>query len=718
MSNLQRPIVTRVRQLCATNFRGLVGERAIDTDADVVLLQGPNGNGKSSFIEALLLVLTGSALERREPGEALFSRIGLGEPPGPAPEFQLVAYAEGLLAGTARHRVDLTIKAGARLGEQSFSHTIRVDSGEESRWYHDDPQAGLAALFSERPKLRSRLTAFFQDDVERLFDDASRGETLLNVVEPVPPSIDAARHVLEAEADALDQEAAALLGEPVEAQALSEARADFAAWTPTLRSILDAVAPSTGGWPTCPADDDLAAWRDYATDVLTRARPKTPSAERLPTEFGELLRSRLPGWLNAAEQEARRQASPEESRRLEDELAATRARLKDNEQKYPDLEVDLTAFAADRDERSAGAVSLERVLFSLSAGASRWHAAAATRAGVFADLARELQALNLPALKLASEALNTWVADREAALAERTALRKRVDDLAKRLWSLTPPSVHLETLRDASRRVADLDTSRWLKAHNLLLREEDAPARERRSSHLRHLAGRVRRFATDVANLRESTGDVLERLGTALTMVAGRFNLGPGSLPIRIEPGEVLVEDDAEGSSAMRTRRQTKLTFNDGRGLGHFSSGQRSQVAVAFMTAQNLLVRNSEGSIPDELPHRVLLLDDVATSYDLSNLVVETLIWRQLAYTRNPKKKRQIFISSHHEDLTNQLVDLLAPPHGYSMRVLNFHDWTPDNGPAIREMRVGPAPRLPATASECEPLRRDLEQVLLGRTKP
>lgn len=136
---------------------------------------------------------------------------------------------------------------------------------------------------------------------------------------------------------------------------------------------------------------------------------------------------------------------------------------------------------------------------------------------------------------------------------------------------------------------------------------------------------------------------------------------------------------------------RARLVYEDGRGLAELSSGQQSQAAVAMLVAQNLLVAQAQPPLDRGMPHRVLLLDDVSSSYDLTNLVRESILWRQLAYTDNPSLKRQVFISSHHEDLTNLLLDQLAPPKGYRMKVLRFVSWSLKDGPGIECFDVEPS---------------------------
>lgn len=154
-----------------------------------------------------------------------------------------------------------------------------------------------------------------------------------------------------------------------------------------------------------------------------------------------------------------------------------------------------------------------------------------------------------------------------------------------------------------------------------------------------------------------------------------------------------LTASEAEGKDRERISARAKLCYQDGRGLGELSSGQQSQTAVAMLVAQNLQVAQAEPPLDRGMPHPVFLLDDVSSSYDLTNLVRESILWRQLAYTTDPIQKRQVFISSHHEDLTNLLVDQLGPPQGYRMKVLRFVDWTWEKGPIVECFDVEPSHR-------------------------
>lgn len=66
-------VLNRVRGVKLEHFRGFIGSQYdYDTDADLVLLLGPNGRGKTAFVEALQLLLTGVPMTRERAGKATY----------------------------------------------------------------------------------------------------------------------------------------------------------------------------------------------------------------------------------------------------------------------------------------------------------------------------------------------------------------------------------------------------------------------------------------------------------------------------------------------------------------------------------------------------------------------------------------------------------------------------------------------------------------------
>jgi hypothetical protein len=124
------------------------------------------------------------------------------------------------------------------------------------------------------------------------------------------------------------------------------------------------------------------------------------------------------------------------------------------------------------------------------------------------------------------------------------------------------------------------------------------------------------------------------------------------------------------------------LRLADGRTLaGHMSTGQRAQVALAWLLGTNALLQ-------ENLPHNILLLDDISTALDLTNIAAECALLRKFAYTKHKKRRRQVIIASHHDQLTQRMLALLLPPEGYELREVELLDWSLETGPVRIESTV------------------------------
>ena len=69
----------RLKSAIIEGFRGFTRKVAVDLDADVVILQGPNGVGKTSLLDAVLWALTGRIDRFLNNGSpiSLYSREGI-----------------------------------------------------------------------------------------------------------------------------------------------------------------------------------------------------------------------------------------------------------------------------------------------------------------------------------------------------------------------------------------------------------------------------------------------------------------------------------------------------------------------------------------------------------------------------------------------------------------------------------------------------------------
>jgi len=119
-------------------------------------------------------------------------------------------------------------------------------------------------------------------------------------------------------------------------------------------------------------------------------------------------------------------------------------------------------------------------------------------------------------------------------------------------------------------------------------------------------------------------------------------------------------------------------------GFDNLSTGQKTIFALAWTVVLNSALRSRLG-------HKVMLFDDITTSLDLNQVIPACVLFRKLAYSITEPNRRQLFISSHHEDLTNRLLDNLIPPAGCSMKIIEFKDYTIETGPSYDVWEVEPA---------------------------
>jgi hypothetical protein len=222
----------------------------------------------------------------------------------------------------------------------------------------------------------------------------------------------------------------------------------------------------------------------------------------------------------------------------------------------------------------------------------------------------------------------------------------------------------------------------WEEKSQFTRWKESELDRKRAQTFLTQAKDFVLRVQQQIAEITEPSKDLLEATRSRAETVLQRFSIVDGILPLKLVPTDRVSSDAVSTSEAGTVQRIYAIKTGDGRELRHLSTGQRAQIAISFLTTQNT-------AIPHTMSHRVLLLDDVTTAYDLSNLTREASLWRQLAYgSEDPLYRRQVFLSSHHEDMTNHLLDLLVPPEGRTMRLIRFTDWTPTDGPHIEQLEV------------------------------
>lgn len=222
------------------------------------------------------------------------------------------------------------------------------------------------------------------------------------------------------------------------------------------------------------------------------------------------------------------------------------------------------------------------------------------------------------------------------------------------------------------------------------------PAAERKPARLRALGEALRTWAskrrdleqaekiltsnpkrTGVAKELDHLGRFIDRLGkrgqndlsTRLRAeaVTRRYSEPIDTAMRRVLAGYAHREDFSHGAHARFDKQgYFRVSVGDEKGSTGISSLSRSQLtSIAF----SLAVAANLGQ-PDP-PLGFLCLDDVSDAFDLNNLAADACMLRMLAYGTG-RTRRQLVLTNHSDELTDRLVPLLLPPNGRSMRIVQL----------------------------------------------
>jgi DNA repair exonuclease SbcCD ATPase subunit len=547
---------------------------------------------------------------------------------------------------------------------------------------------GNVAIRNEKRlrEILARVTTFYPDRVENLFKTVTRGTTLRDIHQPVPEEV---RKVLE-ELENQGEESGhldTLLGQlndkrkasdELEAERAARQRRLNVAWLPLRdvirvlarhaeleRDLLEALLRLDS-----PTPQDL-------TDLMARLRagPETAPAT-VALRLVDTIKSLLDREIKLARERAARIAEPESLRRrkvnIEQEVEAIESR-------YPDLGDFVQCFAPEQDDQQLP--DLLEVFQTLAEHTEHWIENANRlpdgERDKLSGVLTELRAVMSENARQRALELGQWLTPlqeefrRYQQLADERNLLER--EMERYRMSQDVEALESARLVLAEHRRPFMEAYRKRYGWDLLARHQDdidelALRLDKARSEVRKAKMQIEQAASPDRDIYSAVADFSER-------VLGRFALVDGILPLKVE--EIARENGTRNEDELSTR----VTTADHRSLQQLSTGQRAQVAVALAVVQTQL-------LGDNLPFRILLLDDVSTAYDLSNITREAVLWRQLAYNQDKSNRWQLFISSHHEDLTNHLLDLLIPPSGMSLRLLKFTNWSPTTRPSIESFNV------------------------------
>lgn len=619
--------LSKITKLSLHDFRGWGAKdgapREVAISGDVVLVTGANGHGKSSLIEALVLLLSGHRIHRPASGTGVdWSQLAHND----ATRWRLAFEGQ-------------TLDQGTITGALTWNNPGDPVQGD------DDPWARARASFVDvKPELLAAGLAFVQEEVRSHLDDGQRSQTLSEWFQPLSKHLNDLRERLPVEIEQAKQREHFAKQERQNFDEVPAGLEDYA------RQLEDALKKFLAPVSLAEEVPDLAtALREANKEPLRalvekiQARAPGEPSLRAPSDTGEQLLAALRSACQALDGTPVR-----EQRELKRKRDLLTQQLAQAERNMASLK-----WAGLEDLPEPPPLAFDELLATLARFREDW-----VRVGrglddpLLTPVLDELERLSPARLDTLSETLRATLGRAREAKKSEEALSQQLQALQSALSQERQD--HLPDVEAAIESLTPL----------LRLREERAQASRR-------LQG-PEVFAEVITNLQRletalkmyigaSTGQ-LEALFTAtLDNTLFRFLPRPGLLPIRRDSS---YED------------RFCLIGADGRPWSDFSTGEKAQLALGLMLAYALALR-------DTLPAQVLLLDDTSTAFDLGNLVRQASWLRQLAYHPEPQHRWQLIMVSHHDELTSRLVELLAPPGKRTLQVLEFRAFTPGFGPEV-----------------------------------
>ncbi|ADI00998.1 hypothetical protein Slip_0207 [Syntrophothermus lipocalidus DSM 12680] len=700
----------------------------LDTDADVVLLTGPNGFGKTSLIDSLCLLLNGHYYRERHP---MVSYVGVANSSGDARVEAVVEYA----------------------GSEFGSKVVTVC--DNSKGVSDISSADGFCPYGISPELAARCSFYYQDLLSRLFEEEDpQVPRLLEFLRPLPEEVSTVQESLKkarvqwkdfvtrelkkvSDIEGLASESAINEERKRAAIAFRDSWQELANICQTQGGIT--LPRREGDWLFLIKSDNLrSGWerelRNLAADCLALflTEKRRPAANEKPSVSLGLIEESLNALrLNVINRTGR----VEEKLRslledLPDDTALLPPRAWPIEERYiavasqeiQELQAQVSVLESlERHFDNPAGPNLQTVLVTLRDKSTEWLKVP----DVGADFSPPSPVIEW--LRQAASSDLTELADQFEKWLARVAARRL--ELVQRVSDLQKATRHRKELLEKSRQIYDLLQDPRLKSqfealagggsplfvsmlktvlqgtdvpNNLLtaierVRKavlqwkeiEDLDERRKVALHQKTIYLKAKGLTESVTQaLEQEVGrnsvlntailppdEVIKDLEGIVNHVLKCFRLVDGIWPVRF------------GVKRERSRKSGSflgVCAADGRPLSAFSTGQKAQLGLAMLLGFNYCLNSYIG-------HNIIALDDVTTAFDMAQLPRTAALIRQIAYaTDDASARRQVFIVSHHEDLTNRLLDFLIPPQGKKMRILNFVNWTRDKGPQIEQREVVP----------------------------
>ena len=678
----------RVKSITIKNFKGLSNIH-LNLDADIVLITGPNGHGKSSLVEALSLALNRFHPDMKDEDhdskwpQGHFFHYG-------APKFEITV--KGLDIDDNEQFVKVTYPPDEKTASAFSGLNLQI-----GRSYLE----GKASEYeSANPKLMFRLSTFLPDHVKLLFDTEDKDGILISdLFEPLPVAIQGLYEALETILDdssgdtqSLHDRTKSIINDNERFKSLKERLPENAK---VLRDILSPLA-QTVNLPESHLSTSVSSQNHESSKAeIEELSSFIKNTFFIDDEHWREKLKQLPGKVQnrlATKQGGNYLQLISRERKLEDRLNEIEMILsKEMDSSIPhrkELSY-IFSFLGDNNRISSCIDQFKNYHSSVQ----------------LHDIADELKLIDVNRAQTYHKVLENLESEMtKQLLKEKESLVVDIQKAKKEISSSTT---------DFKKIITELEAS--IKSNTESLKEIDKFLTLEKSSHqraaeLEKLNNDIKQFTTlkEIIEKRQYRSDednkqpdvdYLKRdFEATFNRMTERFALGKGMEKMTIEKAYNKVNDKKNLLEITADETGIDASSNDQlkkRGKACFSLGQRSQIALAFLLTSRELIQNSKNTT---FPHRVIILDDPSATFDMTNLLSQTILWRQLAYHPNPIKRYQLFIVSHHELFTDRLLDMLCPPGGKkcSMHLLRFSHWphqgTNPTQSSIKTYKVDPAP--------------------------
>lgn len=731
--------IIRVKSINIHNFRGIKKlKEPLNTDADLILITGPNGFGKTSLVDAISLVLTGYLHPRRAP--ILFE----------LPE-EDYSSDEGLIEAVLLYPQI----------EKEISVSIFNNAPPECSdiiWLESDSAKEVSA----------KASFFYQDLVEQSFDNFTEGKTLKDLLSPSPQEIYEARSALRKAIKTVEQKEKILVIPGVESEeAINKKREEVASafvelWykltsandnsfirLPAPLPKIDIIRVSGGlkkDWERNLETFTLNLSKSIkindvndelnVSNVMSSLRHIENLIDDLKLNY-LIPKSKLTDrmrYLITSLPDVKKISELKKLDILKKDYLISEINLANSKKRLENL------LELEKHFKSPEGPSLLEIMRSLRRYGPKWSNFNTIQAyendicppneikEIIIWVAAAYSSLNVDNKKQLDDILERWletmenkrsklamdIATQEKILAEFSTTLKILEEIQiiadtseegqelvkevikKAEYTSRSYNYDLEFptsdsgLQTSPVQLVDtikLTLDEWINIEKKDISRKDALKKSSKYNNAKEQIKLLKNALTRETNKKDSLLENIlqlpehepQKLAELINDIFLRFRLVQGVHPIKIKTSE-------KGNGRYKQGTWEFVTA-DGRTFTSLSTGQQSQLAISLLLGLNISLDISY------LGHGIIALDDTTTSFDMAQLPREAVLLRQIAYGTGDSDgpRRQLFIVSHHEDLTHRLIDYLIPPEGKKMHILNFVDWSPKDGPEIEQYEMEPA---------------------------